>query len=192
MKNGTKSHRFAALGLATLVVVSPLCAFAAEPAQEPGAVDFGKLIPPANGASFVEVNVSPGLLGIAAKLTSKQEPDIADLLRSLKAVRVNVVGLDDSNRADLIAQIRKVRTDLETQGWQRVVSVLEKGQDIGVYVKHRGDEAIEGVVVTVLESEKEAVFVNVVGDLKPEKLAQLGEKLNIEPLRKVGEAVKKS
>lgn len=192
MNHRSKPHRFTALGLAALVTLAPIYAFAAEPAPEPGAVDFGKFMPPAKGASFVEVNVSPGLLGIAAKLTSKQEPDIADLLRSLKAVRINVVGLDESNRENLIAQIKKVRTDLEAQGWQRVVTVMEKGQDVGVYVKHRGDEAIEGVVVTVLESEKEAVFVNVVGDLKPEKLAELGEKLNIEPLRKVGEAVKKS
>ncbi len=33
------------------------------------------------------------------------------------------------------------------------------------------------------------MFVNVVGDIRPEKLALIGERLNIEPLKKAGEAI---
>ncbi|MCC6233242.1 MAG: DUF4252 domain-containing protein [Verrucomicrobiales bacterium] len=185
-----KPSRFSALTAAFLVATLPMLALAGDP--EPGLFDFGKLMPPGNGGQFVEVNVSPGLLGIAATLTSKQEPEVSDLIRSLKSVRVNVIGLDDSNREALLTQIQKVRTELEGKGWERVVTVNEKGQDVGVYIKHRGEEAIEGVVVTVLEPGKEAVFINVVGDLKPEKIALLGEKLNIAPLSKLSGAVKKS
>lgn len=157
----------------------------------PGFVDFGKFAPPSGGGQFVEVNVKAQLLGLAARLIEKQEPEVAALLRDLKGVRVNVVGVDDANRADLEERIRKIRVALDEAGWQRVVTVQDKDENVGVYLKQRGEEAIDGVVVTVIDGGKEAVFVNVVGDIRPEKLAVLGEKLHIEPLKKVGEAVKK-
>ena len=35
------------------------------------------------------------------------------------------------------------------------------------------------------------MFVNVVGDIKPEQLALLGEKLHIDPLKKIGKVTHK-
>jgi hypothetical protein len=67
-----------------------------------------------------------------------------------------------------------------------VVTVREPGQDVAVFLKLRGEEAVEGLVVTVLEGDREAVFVNVVGEVRPDKLAEIGEKLGIEPLKHVG------
>lgn len=157
--------------------------------QPPGQVDFGTFVPSAHGGQFVEVNVKSTLLALAARLTEKQEPEVADLLRNLKSVRVNVVGVDDANRAELTARLKKVRAELEAKGWDRIVTVQEKDQDVGVYLKQRNAEVIEGIVVTVIDGDKEAVFVNVVGDIRPEKLAVLGERLNIDPLKKIGGAM---
>jgi hypothetical protein len=72
-----------------------------------------------------------------------------------------------------------------------VVAVQQKNQDVGIYAKLRGEEAVEGVVVTVLEANREAVLINIVGDIKPEKLAVVGERFNIEPLKKLGPLLKK-
>jgi predicted RNA-binding protein with RPS1 domain len=160
--------------------------------ETPGWVDFGKLTAPGNGGQFVEVNLKGQLLSLAARITEKHEPEVSDLLRNLKAIRVNVVGIDDVNRAELGTRMTQVRTELESKGWERIVTVLEKGQDVGVYLKQRGSEAIEGVVVTVIENGKQAVFVNVVGDIRPEKLALLAEHFDIEPLKKVTGRAKKS
>lgn len=156
------------------------------------AVDFGTFIPPENGKTYVEVNVPSHLLNLAARLAEKAEPEAAKLLRGLQSVRVHVIGLDDSNQTELTERVRKLSADLDAKGWLRVVTVREKTQEVGVYVKHRGDEAIEGVVVTVLSGSKEAVLVHVAGDITPEQLAALGERLNIEPLRQVGNAIPKS
>lgn len=172
------------------LTLAPAGAWAADNPE--GAVDFGTFQPPTEGGQFVEVNVSSGLLAIAAKLTEKQEPEVSELLRGLKSVRVNVVDVDTANREELIQRLQKVRAQLEAGGWERIVTVQEKDQDVAIFVKHRGEEAIEGVVVTVLEGNKQAVFVNVVGDLRPEKIALLGERLNIEPLKKVGKVAAKS
>ncbi len=156
----------------------------------PGHFDFGKFSA-AEGAQLVEVNLRSTLIGLAARLTEKAEPEVSDLLRSLKSVRVNVVGMDDKNRAELGDRIAKARAELDSKGWEQVVRVEEKKESVGVYLKHRGEEAIEGLVVMVVSGNKEVVFVNIVGDLRPEKLALIGERLGIEPLRKAGEVVKK-
>ncbi|MBL9139205.1 MAG: DUF4252 domain-containing protein [Verrucomicrobiales bacterium] len=157
-----------------------------------GFVDFGKFAKPGEGRQFVEVNVGAALISIAARITEKSEPEVAELLKGLKSVRVNVIGLDAANRGEMTDKAAKIRGELESKGWERVVTVQEKQQDVGVYLKHRGEEAIEGVVVTVIDGDKEAVFVNVVGDIRPEKLAVIGERLNIEPLKKAAESIKKS
>lgn len=177
-----------ALALTLATVTTPL--LAADPSD--GFVDFGKFTPPSGGGQFVEVNIKSSLIGLAARLAENAEPEVASLLRGLHAVRVNVIGLDDTNRAELGERLIRIRTELESKGWERIVTVQEKGQEVGVYLKQRGEEAIEGVVVTVLEANKEAVLVNVVGDIRPEKLAVIGEKFGIEPLKKIGVATKKS
>jgi hypothetical protein len=158
--------RITVSSLVALTLLTPPLWAADEPS---GFVDFGKFAKPGEGRQYVEVNVGAALISIAARITEKSEPEIADLLRGLKSVRVNVVGLDDTNRGEVSDKAAKIRGELEAKGWERVVAVQEKQQDVGVYLKHRGEEAIEGVVVTVIDGDKEAVFVNVVGDIKPEK-----------------------
>ncbi len=171
----------------TITGVALLCAVLTIPSiaetAPAGAIDFGKLTPAANGGQFVEVNIKGNLLNMAARLAAKEEPEIADLLKGIQSVRVNVVGLDDGNRAETQARIKAVRGELDSKGWERVVMVSEKDQDVGIYLKTRGQDAVEGLVVTVIENNKQAVLVNIVGDIRPEKLADLGEKLGIEPLK---------
>jgi hypothetical protein len=157
----------------------------------PGYVDFGKFSPPASGGEFVEVHIKSNLIGMIARLAEKSEPEAAELLRGLKLVRVNVIGLNDENRDEIEKRIKAIRNKLDAQGWERVVTAQKKDEDVGVYLKTRGEEAVEGVVITVLDGNHEAVLVNIVGDIKPEKTAVIGERLNIEPLKKIGEKIEK-
>jgi hypothetical protein len=158
----------------------------------PGQMDFGKLATPGSGGEFVEIQVNSNLLSLAAKLVEKQQPDVAKLLRGVQLVRVNVVGITDENRNELTNHVQQIRHDLDAQGWDRNVNVRQKdGEDVGVYTKTRGGEALAGLVITVIEPKDEVVLVNIVGDIKPEQVAALGEGLNIKPLEKIGEALKK-
>ena len=105
----------------------------------PGQVDFGKFIPSGDGGEFVEIQIKSNLLSLAAQVVEKQEPDAARLLRSVQLVHVNVIGLTDANRADMVKRVRQIRHDLEAQGWDHNVMVQEKdGQDVGIYTKTRG------------------------------------------------------
>ena len=155
-----------------------------------GYIDFGNLPPPATG-EFVEVNVSSNLIAMVASFGQQSEPEIAELLRNLRRVRVSVIGLDDGNRSSVQRRVKAIRGDLDAQGWERVAAVHNEGEDVVVHVQMRGSEAVEGLAVTILNGTKQAVLVNIVGDIRPEKLGVIGERFNIEPLQKLHLARKK-
>jgi hypothetical protein len=178
-----------AAALLAIAAAHPMSVQAAEASA--GAIDFGTFTPPGGGKEFVEVNIRGDLLSMAARLAEKAEPQVAEMLRGIRSVRVNVVGIDSSNRADLEKRIQSIRGQLDTQGWERIVTAQKADEDVAVYLKTRGDQAVEGVVVTVLSPQKEAVFVNVVGNIQVEKLAALGERFGIDPLKEAGLSVKK-
>lgn len=156
-----------------------------------GAVDIDKLIPSDAKGERVSVELNRPLLALASSFAKQQEPEAAQLIDSLKLVRVRVGQLADGDKAKAKDSFATARKNVETAGWQKIVSVQDKGDDVAVHLKMRGEEAIEGLLVTVISGEKEAVVVNVVGDLKPENLAKLGARLNIEPMKKAGELLDK-
>jgi ribosomal protein L30/L7E len=179
------------------VSLLPLAAFCAalhlplQAAEDPGLVDFGVIAPPESG-EFVEVQIKSNLINMVARIAEKSEPEIADILGGLRFIRVNVLSLNEENRDSVLGQIRKVQRQLESTGWDRVVNAVDGGEDVAVYMKLRGEEAVEGIVVTILEGDKEAVLVNVAGDVRPEKLAVIGERFNIRPLKEIGVITDKS
>ena len=156
----------------------------------PGMVNFGKFTKPTNG-EMVEINLNSDMIAMAMQVAGKGQPDLAEVLQGLHSIRVNVVALDDQNREAVTAQMKTVRGELDAGGWQPIVKVQEKKEDVGIYLKSRGKDAIEGVVITVLEARKQAVFINVAGDIKMDKLAALGDKLNVGALKKAAEALMK-
>jgi hypothetical protein len=162
----------------------------AEPSSS-GIVDFGKLMAPTSGGEFVEVNVSSNVISLISRLAKDNEPEIKDVIAGLQQVRVNVVGLDDGNRDQMKERVKSVRGQLDGQGWERVVTAQEKDEDVAIFIKTKGSESVQGIVVTVISGDKEAVLVNVVGDIQPDKLALIGQKFNIDPLKHLPPFAKK-
>ncbi len=161
-------------------------------AESEGRVDFGKFALPPAGGEFVEVNISSNLIAMAARLVEKAEPDAENMLRGVHAVRVNVLGVTEENRADLEGRIQQIRDELDRRGWERVVTARKEKDDVRVYFKTLGEKVVQGVVVTVIKEGKEAVFINVAGDIRPEQLAELGEKLKLKELEEAGRKVKQA
>ena len=172
-----------ALGTSTLCFALTFSARAED--LLPGQVNFGSFSASKGRGEFVEVNVPSNLISLAARFVQAKDPDAAQLLNGLKLVRVNVIGLDDDNREELQKRALKVRADLTGKGWERIVTAQEKDQDVSVYLKMADKTAVQGLAVVVMDVS-DAVFVNVVGDIKPDQIAALGEKLNINPLKKLG------
>jgi hypothetical protein len=151
----------------------------------PGQVDLGTFAPATRNGDFVEVNLTSSLISLAMRFVEKDEPEIAKLLNGLQLVRVNVIGLNEENRGDLEQRTIKLRQELDSKGWERIVVAHQKDQDVGVYLKTVNKDTVQGLVVTVMDGNKQAVFVNIVGNLKPEQLSMVGERLHIEPLKHI-------
>jgi hypothetical protein len=169
---------------AAIVCAAGFSAFAEEPL--PGRVDFGAFSPPKDGGQYVEVNVPSTLIHLASQIIAKDEPDVAKVLDGLKLVKVNVIGLNDENRDGLEERAQKIRKDLSDEGWERVVTAQEKDQDVSVYLKMDAKGSIQGLAAVVINGKDQAVFANVVGEIKPEQLAMLGDKFHIDPLKNLG------
>jgi hypothetical protein len=169
----------------SLLVVGTVCATLTltQAAEESGYVDFGKLTP-SGDSQFVEVNIKSNLIAMVAAITKRSEPEITETILGLKQIRVNVMGLNDKNRTDITKRVADIRDKLDKNGWERIVTAIEKNQDVGIFLKMKDAKAIEGLCVTVLEGNQ-VVLVNIIGDLRPEKLATVGERFNIEPLKRI-------
>ncbi|QYM77653.1 DUF4252 domain-containing protein [Horticoccus luteus] len=180
-------NSFRSLIVSSALVCAASVGFCAAPSS--GYVDFGAL-PPGKG-DFVEVNLQSGLLKLAARLAKLQDPAAAELLGSLERVRVNVIGLDQGNAENITERVAKIRSKLADQGWEQIVTVKqhnEGAQDVAIFLKHGEGEAIAGLVITVVDGAKQAVLVNVVGNIKPEQIELLARHLNIDGLKDVAVA----
>jgi hypothetical protein len=179
----------AALGAAFLCAAITTGTYAQE--KSAGYAEFGRFEPSVTKGQFVEINIRANLISMAAKLAEKQEPEIAELLRGLQLVRVNVISLTEENRAEIKERVMAIRGELDAAGWEPVVTVRAENEDVGIYIKTRGEEAVEGIVVTVLASKGEAVLVNIVGNINPEKIGVISERFNLPPLAQAASFLKK-
>jgi len=179
--------RRAAPAVAALVITTA----SLSAAGRPGAVDFGVIPGPSGHGEQVEVHVPRNLVSIAAKIVAREQPEVARLLGSIESVHVRVVGLDEGNRAAVLKRVDEVRSELARAGWQKIVSARDGGDDVAIFMQTTADETIEGVALTVLGGDSEAVFINVVGSIRPEELAEIAEALRVPHLAHVAAIIEK-
>jgi hypothetical protein len=151
----------------------------------PGQVDFGTFSPPKSGGEFAEINITSSLISLVAGLVENKDTDVAQLLKGLQQVRVSVIGMNDDNRGELQKRAENVRRQLD-KGWEQIVRAQQDTKNVSIYLKTQNKDTIQGLVVVVLDGDQKAVFVNIVGNIKPSQLSLLGEKFNIDPLKKLG------
>jgi hypothetical protein len=153
------------------LVLLGICASASAQAQ--GYYDFGS-IPGVAEQPTVDINLNQTLLGFVFSGLTAQNPELAELSQGLRGVRVRVYEtLRNSNRVGEF--IDTTSATLESQGWQRVVYVQDEGSKARIYLQMTEDE-ISGMTVMVVDNS-EAVFINIVGSINPEKLALLASQM---------------
>ena len=142
----------------------------------PGYVDFGEL----NnmfGEPSVQIAIGRSLLGLVSALSAHEVPEAAKLFNRLHGVRVSVFENPTVNEG-AVDFVKSISSNLSQQGWESVVTVNSDDEQVRIFMKFNGKN-VEGITVMAL-AEDEAVFVNVIGDLKPDELGKVMNNFDID------------
>jgi Domain of unknown function (DUF4252) len=113
-----------------------------------------------------------------ARLFVHDDPDLAPLLRDLRAVRVYIYELD-GQASRVNERLLSSWTDLAGSGWESVVAVRDDGESVSVLVKTDRHDRIRGLAV-MTQDESDVVMINLIGKLRPAMFNAYMAELDIE------------
>lgn len=128
----------------------------------------------------VEINLDGPLLKLVGEASRSADPEFANLVSGLEAIRVRVAPVKGSAEA-MRSHIAQTVRWLESHGWQTIVRVRETTHESYIYVK-QGHSQIVGLAVLSFDPGKDAALINIVGRLDPAQLGRLGRGLNLPQL----------
>jgi len=138
----------------------------------------------AKAKETVEVNMDGPMLRWASKFLSSEDPDerkAAKLVANLKGiyVRISEFDKDGAYSAD---EVEALRSQFRPPVWSRVVGVRSErdGDNVDIFFRLE-DEHMTGIVIVAAEA-KELTFVNIVGPIEVDQLADLGGEFGIPKL----------
>jgi len=154
--------------------------------NEPGYVDFGNLSSYMKSDKVTEVNIESYLLKMVSNLTEKSDPELSQMLKGLKMIKVYSFDANAKNSEQLMNKIDKIDNSLTSKNWDRIVKVRSQKENTNVYIKTTPDQkTIVGLVVTSLEKDGESAFINIVGNIDMDALGRLGAKFDIPSLENI-------
>ena len=130
------------------------------------------------GQPKVKINIGEKLLHFVARMDRDQDKDTAEMFEKLKAVRVEVYKVNE-NTAPAIEVAEKVARKLQAQDWEPIVMVTDEHDHVRIFVKLNND-VIDGLVLMAVGDNDEAVFINIIGQIDPAKVAKVTRALNID------------
>ena len=128
---------------------------------------------------MIDVNLDENLLRIIpkkikTKTDDGKEVDIGAIIGGLKGVYVRSYGFNNEGEYTE-ANLARVRSQLRSPGWARLVNIVKKKADNNVQVEvfmMTSTGSIDGIAILALEP-KRLTLVNIVGNIDLEKLSQL-------------------
>lgn len=154
--------------------------------NEPGYVNFGNFTEFNQDDEVAEVVIEQHLLQMVAKLAGNKDAEMASLLNGLKLIKINSFEVTKNNRNKILSIIKSVDKKLMDKNWDRIVRIKKKTNVANIYIKTAdNDNKIEGLVVTNIDFDGEASFVNIVGNINLDSIGKLSEKFNIPDLDKI-------
>ncbi|MCY4357982.1 MAG: DUF4252 domain-containing protein [Gammaproteobacteria bacterium] len=172
-----------AVALSTIPWIIPLSMAADNQMQtHPGFVDFSTLTAQVESEPTVEISLKAPLLAIITNLIRSEDEMAADFVSRLINVRVNVFQSNALDVDNISTSMSEIASDLDNQGWDRVVRVREDDEYVDIYLRLSKDaELIHGIAVMVA-SDEETVMINIVGDISGNDIAALGRRFDIDEL----------
>ncbi|HYM78652.1 MAG TPA: DUF4252 domain-containing protein [Candidatus Dormibacteraeota bacterium] len=139
----------------------------------------------AKAKETVEVNMDGPMLHWASKFLSTEDPEerkAAKLVANLTGIYVRSFEFSEEG-AYSPAEVEALRAQFRSPEWSRVVGVRSEheGDNVEVFFKME-NEKMAGIVIIAAEA-KELTFVNIVGPLEVDQLADLGGEFGIPKLK---------
>jgi hypothetical protein len=155
----------------------------AEIRKLPGYVDFDALKLFKGQEAKIEIYLKDPMLELVSKFVKSEDPELFEVLANLKLVRVQVYDVDRAMAQQVSEVSSTTAKELDAKGWERIVRVRDDEEHVDVYLKPSKDyEWLDGLVVMVVDSDDEAVFVNIVGKIHPDDISKLGQHFDIDEL----------
>lgn len=147
--------------------------------NDPGFVDFSALDDLFGVDPVIEANIHGAILRLVAEASELDDPELADLLRRVRGVYVRVFDLDGLDLDTVTSYKDDVSRILVEDGWDTVIAVKKRNEEVNMYVR-LVDEEIAGIVVmSINHYEEETAFLNIVGDIDPEQFGRIGRKFGV-------------
>ena len=140
----------------------------------------------AKAEESVDITLDGSLLKMAARfLSDKDDPDVAKvkrLLAKLEGVYVRSYQFAEDGDYDR-ADVESVRSQVQSPPWGRIVGVRSRrdGANVDVFLKLPNNGTLGGAVIIIAEP-RQLTFVNVVGTIDPDEVADLGGQFHIPKL----------
>jgi hypothetical protein len=171
--------RIVAVALILLLATSP--ALVAQIEDEPGFFPIDRFDILSSDSISLEINLGSALLGLVAAALETEEPELAGLIRGLKAIRVRVAEADDLDVEGVRSGLSEATDWLAGNDWSPMLRLREDEEEVYVYSRIT-DGVMEGMTVLAVEGGGDAVLVNIVGTLDAASLAGLAKALDIPQL----------
>jgi hypothetical protein len=144
-----------------------------------GYVDFGNLSQFETDEEVTEVLIEEHLLRMVSKMAGNNEPEISGILDGIKLIKVHTFGVSNKNYNQLADIVKDIDSKLMKNGWDRIVKTRSKDEVVNVFILTSDEDRIDGLVVTSVEKNGEAAFVNIVGNIDLETIGKLSDKFDI-------------
>lgn len=157
----------------------PVCLLAQDDYKKyPGYVDLSGIDKFKDSEETVEVFITKPLLSLVASATSEEDPALFNLLKNLALIRVDQFALKETDAKKVRDVISNLSQKLEKERWSRIVRVKESKERVEIFIKEQNGN-VAGILVMSVDDNKEAVFVNIVGNIDMQQLGKLSKKFNI-------------
>ncbi len=175
--------RLIALAAASLPVLAPAAALAADPQLKLPKFEHLQR----NATESVNITIGKGLLHLASfalrhdKHKRPEDAQALEILSGLKAIYIRSYEFPEDNMYSQ-SDIDAVRAQLTGPGWTPLAQVRQRrteadAEDVDVYVSLENDK-VNGLAV-VASGARKFTIVNIVGSIDPEKLADVEERFGI-------------
>lgn len=139
-------------------------------ASDAGQVDLAPLAATLNATPKVNLAFGPAMMAGFAETLRQNNPEMADVIKSVRGLRVMVYEGVDSSAAD--GRVNEILERLGAEGWAPALTVRDDSTEVDLLLIESG-QYVKGLTLLVRDGTSTAVFANIHGDLDPVVIGQL-------------------